>query len=309
MGKSLKALGRQEEAARAFLQAMQNQPGYTKAMSERADSLIETGDFVSAGDLLQKSVAAHPDDVDLKFTRGRLMLWQRDWKAAIEAFDAAFKGIALCEADQDMGAAAVDGLDRLVDVPVFSQMFPQSLNDGLIDAVTTHPSLFWERPNNSTIGGGQTGNLVNDPGDVVARFVGALKSCVDSIVRGMAKDPSHLFARSIPKSWRYSIWATVLSQGGHQTPHLHPGGWLSGVYYVEVPETISIDENRDNEGWIEFGAPGYGYEPVRDPPVKRIQPIPGRLTVFPSSVFHRTLPFRGDGRRISIAFDLIPTSW
>lgn len=173
LGKSLKALGRQEEAARAFLQAMQNQPGYTKAMSERADSLIETGDFVSAGDLLQKSVAAHPDDVDLQFTRGRLMLWQRDWKAAIEAFDAAFKGIALCEADQDMGAAAVDGLDRLVDVPVFSQMFPQSLNDGLIDAVTTHPSLFWERPNNSTIGGGQTGNLVNDPGDVVARFVGA----------------------------------------------------------------------------------------------------------------------------------------
>jgi len=157
LGKSLKALGRQEEAARAFLQAMQNQPGYTKAMSERADSLIETGDFVSAGDLLQKSVAAHPDDVDLQFTRGRLMLWQRDWKAAIEAFD----------------AAAVDGLDRLVDVPVFSQMFPQSLNDGLIDAVTTHPSLFWERPNNSTIGGGQTGNLVNDPGDVVARFVGA----------------------------------------------------------------------------------------------------------------------------------------
>ena len=185
LGKSLKALGRQEEAARAFLQAMQNQPGYTKAMSERADSLIETGDFVSAGDLLQKSVAAHPDDVDLQFTRGRLMLWQRDWKAAIEAFDAAlsispwhalsaaFKGIALREADQDIDAAAVDGLDRLVDVPVFSQMFPQSLNDGLIDAVTTHPSLFCERPNNSTIGGGQTGNLVNDPGDVVARFVGA----------------------------------------------------------------------------------------------------------------------------------------
>ena len=65
----------------------------------------------------------------------------------------------------------------------------------------------------------------------------------------MAKDPFRLFARSIPKSWRYSIWATVLSQGGHQTLHLHPGGWLFGVYYVEVPETISSDENRGNEGW------------------------------------------------------------
>ena len=33
------------------------------------------------------------------------------------------------------------------------------------------------------------------------------------------------------------------------------------------------------------------------------------LFFFPSYLFHRTLPFSGDERRISLAFDVKPTSW
>ncbi|MDA0241618.1 MAG: tetratricopeptide repeat protein, partial [Proteobacteria bacterium] len=124
LGKALQALGRNEEAALAFLGAMKNRPGYTKAISARAGCLLETGDIDSAAVLLRDSIAAHPEDLDLRFTLGRLMLLRREWNSAVEAFDAAlsirhwhvssaaFKGIALREAGMDADAAAADGLDR-----------------------------------------------------------------------------------------------------------------------------------------------------------------------------------------------------
>ena len=47
------------------------------------------------------------------------------------------------------------------------------------------------------------------------------------------------------------MWATVLDQGGHQAPHVHPTGWLSGVYYAAVPEPAP--GSPPDAGWIEFG--------------------------------------------------------
>jgi uncharacterized protein (TIGR02466 family) len=128
-------------------------------------------------------------------------------------------------------------------------------------------------------------------------------------VKSTVSDKTHPFLARIPAKWTYSIWATILYQNGHQAPHLHPAGWLSGVYYLEVPEHVLSAENEDQKGWIEFGAPGYGIEPVRPPVVKRIRPEPGNLVLFPSYFFHRTIPLADDNRRISIAFDLIPSSW
>ena len=189
-------------------------PGYTKAISARAGCLLETGDIDSAAVLLRDSIAAHPEDLDLRFTLGRLMLLRREWNSAVEAFDAAlsirhwhvssaaFKGIALREAGMDADAAAADGLDRLTDAPNFCQTFPQTLNEQLGNAVADHPSLFREREDKSTVGGQQTDNLVNESDGVVGRFVGALIAYVDSLVRNTPKDPSNLFARSIPQTWR-----------------------------------------------------------------------------------------------------------
>ena len=35
--------------------------------------------------------------------------------------------------------------------------------------------------------------------------------------------------------------------------------------------------------------------------------MPGRLVLFPSWFWHRTLPFAQAGERISVAFDVMPT--
>ncbi|WP_414673858.1 putative 2OG-Fe(II) oxygenase, partial [Methylophaga sp. UBA3595] len=41
-------------------------------------------------------------------------------------------------------------------------------------------------------------------------------------------------------------------------------------------------------------------------PSKTIAPEVGDIVMFPSSVFHRTIPFNSDEERICIAFDLKP---
>tara|TARA_B110000305_G_scaffold32642_1_gene31776 strand:+ start:227 stop:376 length:150 start_codon:yes stop_codon:yes gene_type:complete len=42
-------------------------------------------------------------------------------------------------------------------------------------------------------------------------------------------------------------------------------------------------------------------------PKKVIKPKEGDVIFFPSSVFHRTIPFESDEERICIAFDLKPS--
>jgi hypothetical protein len=90
--------------------------------------------------------------------------------------------------------------------------------------------------------------------------------------------------------------------GGFHVNHIH-NGWISSVYYVDVPE-IAADAQA-HQGWLKFGEPsadlGFG-NAVR----RLVQPKPGRLVLFPSYLWHGTVPFNSDETRMTIAFDAMP---
>jgi hypothetical protein len=92
-----------------------------------------------------------------------------------------------------------------------------------------------------------------------------------------------------------------LRPGGFHADHLHSQGWLSSAFYVATPE--AVDNGR--EGWLKFGEPGV---PTRPSLAAEhfVKPRPGLLVLFPSYMWHGTVPFAGDERRLSIAFDLLP---
>ena len=189
-------------------------------------------------------------------------------------------------------------------------LLPAEINAAaLAESLATHKSCIWERGDTTTRDGAQTGNLtaVQDP--LIAAFVSLLTTRIEEYIDGKQRNPNDPFLAQIPEKWRYSIWATILEKEGHQLPHLHPAAWVSGVYYLEVPEAITDPMNDTQSGWIEFGAPGYGITPVRPPKLRQIMPEPEKLIFFPSYFFHRTVPLSGTARRISIAFDVIPTKW
>ena len=88
-------------------------------------------------------------------------------------------------------------------------------------------------------------------------------------------------------------------------PHIHPSAWLSGVYYVQMPE-ITSQPGQGEAGWIEFGRPPEHFHGTVEPEVKLFKPEPGLMLLFPSYFYHRTVPFESAGLRISISFDVLP---
>lgn len=113
-----------------------------------------------------------------------------------------------------------------------------------------------------------------------------------------------VFVKAFPKKTEFaSSWYVRMRQGGHLTSHIHEEGWVSGALYLSLP----TDKKHEHEGSIELSTHGDDYPKKHDNfPTKTVAPAVGDLVMFPSSVFHRTLPFSSDEERICIAFDLKP---
>jgi len=123
-------------------------------------------------------------------------------------------------------------------------------------------------------------------------------------IAGLPHQPDHPFLgrRATALAWSGS-WSVRLRESGFHTDHIHPKGWISGVYYVETPPCLADEQAKP--GWISFGAfrqaagPTLPYERV-------VRPRPGLMLLFPSYMWHGTLPITGIAPRLTVAFDLIP---
>ena len=110
------------------------------------------------------------------------------------------------------------------------------------------------------------------------------------------------FISQWPNKFSLLGWYNRLLKHGHQQSHIHPGGWLSGCFYLKMPKPL-----KKGEGAIYFSLHGYDYPIVNsDIPNYQYSPIEGDLILFPSSLFHKTLPFSSNDERHVIAFDIIP---
>lgn len=100
-------------------------------------------------------------------------------------------------------------------------------------------------------------------------------------------------------------WANFNPPGGHNPSHSHPNNYLSGVYYVSIPE---------GEGRIAFEDPRVQAQ-VMMPPVSELTPYngnivtfeakPGRLLVFPAWLGHSVPINKSRHNRISMSFNLM----
>jgi tetratricopeptide (TPR) repeat protein len=92
-------------------------------------------------------------------------------------------------------------------------------------------------------------------------------------------------------------WSVRLAAQGFHSRHTHTRGWISSALYVALPKL-----NAPPAGWIEFGVPPPELN-LDLPAYAQIEPKPGRLVLFPSTLWHGTVPF-DDGERLTIAFDV-----
>lgn len=104
-----------------------------------------------------------------------------------------------------------------------------------------------------------------------------------------------LLARRQPQRIAGS-WSVRLRDAGFHADHVHSQGWLSSAFYVALPEP-----SGEHAGWLSLGesrdlVPGL-------PPLRLVEPKPGRLVLFPSTLWHGTRPFPA-GERMTVAFDI-----
>jgi hypothetical protein len=138
----------------------------------------------------------------------------------------------------------------------------------------------------------------------VAAFRSALAGALSTYVEDLPAGDPHPFVRHRPDEVYFDIWGVVMGAAGHQIPHIHPSGWLSGVYYAELPDLGAAPAPR---GWLELGPPDRQLPGDVRWPVRSFEPRVGQLVVFPSYLYHHTVPTGVDaGIRVSVAFDAIP---
>ncbi|MDP1736457.1 MAG: putative 2OG-Fe(II) oxygenase [Caulobacter sp.] len=126
---------------------------------------------------------------------------------------------------------------------------------------------------------------------------GPIQRHIESLGRG--RDP--LRSRATGRFRLNGSWSVRLKPGGRHVNHMHPKGWLSSACYIALPDAVQ----NGREGWIGFGEPGIPTQPPL-PAEHWVKPEPGMLVLFPSYMWHGTVPFGGDQPRLTCAFDVLP---
>jgi tetratricopeptide (TPR) repeat protein len=135
-------------------------------------------------------------------------------------------------------------------------------------------------------------------GDCLRRYLQRLSAEVPAA----ARDTHPVLARATSEPQPVGCWSVRLGRGGFHINHIHPEGWLSSAFYVQVPEEAA--DVVQKAGWLKFGEPGQATSIL--PPLGTVQPVPGRLVLFPSYLWHGTTPLARDATRLTVAFDAVP---
>jgi len=164
-----------------------------------------------------------------------------------------------------------------------------------------------EPVNQSVRGGTQTtGQLFGRDDAVVRATEGALRMAVENWLATLPDDAAHPFLSRKQRSVCFAgSWSVRLKSSGRHSNHIHPKGWTSSAFYIALPGSVLESDSESCAGWIQFG------QPLEDlgldlPPRHVIQPRPGHLALFPSYMWHGTVPFDARESRLTIAFDMQP---
>jgi hypothetical protein len=163
-------------------------------------------------------------------------------------------------------------------------------------------------PEQTLRGGTQTlGNLFDREDPEIVELARGVGECIKDYIGRFPAHPAHpLFGRRAPRFAFSASWSVRLAPCGFHTMHIHPLGWISSAYYVQVPKEVA-DASGEGGGGIKFGEPDIDLG-EQGHARRVIQPQVGQLALFPSYMWHGTIPFESRDPRMTVAFDVVPVS-
>ena len=309
---------RTKEAHEAYAAVLAREPDNRDALSGAAEALAQLGHHDEAVKTLEKALANAPHDPGLIRGLAIASLQNRDPEKAAAMAE---KCVARAPHDQ-LGLAVLGSAWRMMDdarderlngydelIQLFDLEAPRGFSDMAAFNAELNAWLAQVHPhtrepiNQSLRSGSQTrGNIFGAGHDLVERLKQRIAEAMQRYIAAIAPDAAHPFRGRGGAGFRFTgSWSSRLRDCGYHVNHVHPEGWISSCYYVGVPDAVKDETQK--QGWIKFGEPSYDIGlGVR----RAIQPVPGRLVLFPSYMWHGTVPFHSDTVRTTIAFDAIP---
>lgn len=178
--------------------------------------------------------------------------------------------------------------------------------------IRSRPGLRQDFKGIATRNGRQALALQVDSPSTIRTLEATLRPLIDNYISSQEKDLAYGGIGLIQgRPYTLNINATILDTEGYQESHIHPNGVVSGVYYVRIPHEIAAasitaaqNDDKATAGWLELGRSGRELPEAHIASIKRFKPEEGTVYMFPSHIFHRTIPFQSFEPRISVAFDV-----
>jgi tetratricopeptide (TPR) repeat protein len=279
----------------------------------RAAALSRLGNHNRAIALLRDVLAAQPDHAPAHQHLAHCLLAAGEPKAAeahalrateIDPLDQAPWALLtviwrLLEDPREEWLADYERLVMPVDLDAAPGFF-----DELADRLTVMHTTSDHPAEQSLRGGTQTrGNLFDRKDPLIARLVVQVRSGVQQRLRQLPDDPTHPFLSRKAAGIDFPCsWSVRLRSGGFHINHIHQRGWISSALYVSLPPEVE----QGDTGSLAFGIPDAALGLDLAP--RRVEkPRVGRLVIFPSYLWHGTMPFESAQPRLTVAFDALPT--
>lgn len=322
----LRRLGRDAEAVdtleRSRSQGCPETPGMAVL---KAQAMSDRGDITHANERFEALFAKHADDRYVLHNYAEHLLRNGDPQRADAVCEQALKlnpydQLALCyrgtgwqllEDPRQHWLLDYESMVVPVEVPVpqgFSdqEAFFKALRDVLEELHQTNAQPIEQ----SVRGGTQTnGFLFRRQHPLLALLEQQIRVAILEGLKTFPEDSKHPFwgRRAVQASadgLRFSgAWSVRLQNQGYHANHIHSEGWVSSALYISLPSEVV--SGSGTQGHIQFGSPmtelGLDLAPKRT-----VKPSVGTLVLFPSYMWHGTLPFESQEPRTTVAFDLLP---
>ncbi|HSI45993.1 MAG TPA: tetratricopeptide repeat protein [Methylophilus sp.] len=346
LGTAYRDKGQLSEAVRSYERAIELFPNYTDAYNNLGETWRDQGDMTLAVQYYQQALQRHPEHAGANYNMGEFLYLARRFEEAIPYFKRSqlddwqsrvlyclyqaekfedFKQLrdevmqqgphtapfiatlsthySINHAEADPYQFCANGLDfvyhrRLPELTPGSPLLAELL------ANIAQTDIAERKQARLTNGKQSAGNLFKRP-EAAFRTLGELVKREFRLYQQHFQQAQCALITHFPETLEFtSSWYVDMQKGGHLNAHVHEIGWISGAVYLAMPAS-----EDPKEGAFEYGTHGDGYPKLHDRfPTDFIKPDVGDIVLFPSSLFHRTIPFHAEENRICVAFDLKPAS-